>query len=623
LFWGVTAGALDSMVANYTALRKPRSDDPYAPAFAPSTSLLRQGSGQVRATAGRPNGVGGGGFGKLTAGRPDRAVTVYCNLIRKIHGKAAFIVAGGLEAGLRRFAHYDFLSDSVRRPLLMDCGANILVHGMGEGPVVEIAKRMPNVECRMPEERARGVSAETMLDAVRDIPGVVYRVPKSRPEPADGVGLPSAEEVAADPVAHARAYRIHETNRDKLQWQNCGGMRVIANPPWIPSAADLDRIFALPFTREAHPRYGKARIPALESVQFSVTTHRGCFGGCAFCAIGAHQGKAVVSRSKASILDEVKRVAAHPGFHGTISDLGGPTANMYGLHCKLPALRASAKPCEDGSEVEGPALRASAKPCEDGSEVEGPKPPAVSLSKPCDRVSCLWPELCKNLEVDQRPYLNLLQEASRVAGVKHLFVSTGVRMDLALLFEPLIRALALEHTSGNLKVAPEHITPSVLNLMRKPSGGHFEKFLNRHRALSRQALRPGSRLCECATAGTAGQALRPGSGQAGREQFVLPYFIAAHPGCTVEDMIEVMEFLKKHHIVVEQCQIFTPTPGTASTVMYATGLDPATLQPVVVEKREHWKQVQKALILYHLPESRRYIEEALTKGRRDKRAPYN
>lgn len=521
LFWGVTAGALDSLVANYTALKKPRSDDAYA-----------------------PGGQGGG--------RPDRAVTAYCNLIRKTYGKAAFIVAGGLEASLRRFAHYDFLTDSVRRPLLMDCGANVLVHGMGEGPVVEIARRMAqkvsSVECQGARGERRMPNGTELVDLLKDLPGVVYRVAKSQPEPAGGTGLPTAEEVAAlrpgsgqaDPVAHAKAYHIHEMNRDRLQWQDCGGMRVIANPPWVPSPKDLDRIFALPFTREAHPMYRGARIPALESVRFSVTSHRGCFGGCAFCAIGAHQGKAIVSRSRESILEEVKRIAELPGFRGTISDLGGPTANMYGLHCTLP--------------------------------------------RPCNRPSCLWPEICKDLHVDQQPYLDLLEEASRTPGVKHLFVSTGVRMDLALLLEPLIRALAFEHTSGSLKVAPEHTTPHVLNLMRKPVGGHFQAFLDKHRALSKQV---------------------------GKEQFVLPYFIAAHPGCTVADMIEVMEFLKRHHIVVEQCQIFTPTPGTASTVMYATGLDPATLQPVYVEKREYRKQMQKALILYHLPESQRYIREAL------------
>lgn len=328
LFWGVTAGALDSLVANYTALKKLRSDDPYAP-------------------------LGKGG------GRPDRAVTVYCNLIRKAYGKAAFIVAGGLEASLRRLAHYDFITESVRRPLLMDCGASIFVHGMGEGPVVQIARRMSDSpEGKRPREPAAWISI------LMDIPGVVYRVPKSQPEPPESVGLPSAEDVAGDPVIHARAYRLHETHRAQRQWQNCGGMRVIVNPPWIPSAPELDRIFALPFTREAHPMYKGARIPALESVQFSVTSHRGCFGGCAFCAIGTHQGKTVVSRSPSSILEEIKQLAAHPGFRGTISDLGGPTANMYGLHCRLP--------------------------------------------KPCQRVSCLWPELCANLDVNQKLYLDLL-----------------------------------------------------------------------------------------------------------------------------------------------------------------------------------------------------------------------
>jgi radical SAM superfamily enzyme YgiQ (UPF0313 family) len=553
LFFGVTAGALDSMVANYTPLRKRRSDDPYA-----------------------PDGIAGG--------RPDRAVTVYCNMIRTVFGKSAFIVAGGLEASLRKFAHYDFWSDSVRRPLLMDCGANIIVHGMGEGPVGEIAKRIRDSPQRARPDGARPrhgrgkgegqsgkrqeqrvedlaglegrasalpVSAlrpavrkhcppeEEIVASLRDIPGVVYRVAKREAEPQGGVGLPSAEEVAADPVAHATAYKVQEENRDKALWQNCGGMRVIANPVWTPTAKELDRVYGLPFTREAHPMYKGAKIPALETVRFSVTSHRGCFGGCAFCAIGAHQGKTVVTRSKASILEEIKGITKHEKFRGTITDLGGPTANMYGAECKA--------------------------------------------SKPCKRVSCLWPEQCGKLNADQMPYLELLKVAKKVPGVKHLFVSTGIRMDLALACEPFLYALAFEHTSGHLKVAPEHVSPKVLNLMRKPIKNDFNAFLRKHRELSKKAV---------------------------KEQYVLPYFIAAHPGCTIDDMIELAEFLKREKIVVEQCQIFTPTPGTLSTAMYATGLDPATLEPVYVEKKPHRKEMQKALILYHLPESQRLIQEA-------------
>ena len=503
------------MVANYTAQKKPHSDDPYAP-------------------------------GGKAGGRPDRAVTVYCNLIRKVYGKGAFIVAGGLEASLRKFAHYDYWSDSVRRPLLMDCGASILVHGMGEGPIMKIARRIDRLDAGN-----RRITSEELVRSVNDIPGVVYRTPKREPEPK-GVELPLAEKVACDSLAHARAYHIQEINRDKLQWQNCGGMRVIANPPWMPSSqAEIDRIFDLSFTRDPHPMYGKTRIPALESVRFSITTHRGCFGGCAFCAIGAHQGKTIHSRSKAAILREVKRMVEHPAFRGTISDVGGPTANMWELGCKLPTS--------------------------------------------CNRVSCLWPAQCKNLNADQKPYLDLLKEAGKVPGVKHLFVSTGIRMDLALSYEPLITALALEHTSGELKVAPEHISPSVLHLMRKPAGNEFRVFLEKHRALSKRA---------------------------GKKQFVLPYFIAAHPGCAVGDMLELAEFLKREKIIVEQCQIFTPTPGTASTVMYATGLDPATLKPVYVEKDPIRKEMQKALILWHLPESRRLTEKLHRAESRDaKRRP--
>jgi len=495
LFFGVTAGALDSMVANYTPLKKRRSDDPYA-----------------------PEGIAGG--------RPDRAVTVYCNMIRKVFGKEAFIVAGGLEAGLRKFTHYDFWTDSVRRPLLMDCGANIIVHGMGEGPIREIAKRK--------------AGSTDIANTVKDIAGVVYRVPKREAEPVGGAGLPSAEEVAGDPVAHAKAYRILEENRDKVIWQNCSGMRVIANPGWTPTPKDLDGIYSLPFTREAHPVYKGAIIPALETVRFSVTSHRGCFGGCAFCAIGAHQGKTIVSRSGSSILHEITRISKHEKFRGTINDLGGPTANMYGSECR--------------------AL------------------------KPCRRPSCLWPEQCGKLNANQMPYLELLKAAKKTPGVKHLFVSTGIRMDLALSCEPFLYALAFEHTSGHLKVAPEHISPRVLELMRKPIKNDFKAFLLKHRALSKKA---------------------------GKEQYVLPYFIAAHPGCTIDDMIELAQFLKLEKIIVEQCQIFTPTPGTISTAMYATGLDPTTLEPVYVEKKPRRKEMQKALILYHLPESRKLIAEAL------------
>ena len=500
LFFGVTAGALDSLVANRTAQNKPRSNDSFAP-------------------------------GGRAGGRPDRAVTVYGNLIRQAFGKSAFVVAGGIEASLRRFAHYDFWSNSVRRPLLMDCGADVLVHGMGEGPIVEIARRLAALHERNPsllKARAAGRPADprAQVEAIREVPGVVFRTPRSHPAPDDAKALPSAEQVAGDPVVHARAFRMQEKLRVHRLMQEAGGMRVVANPPWPPlTAAEMDTIYELPFTRNPHPALPD-RVPALEQVRFGITTHRGCFGGCAFCAIGVHQGKVVSSRSARSVLDEAARIAAHPQFRGTISDVGGPTANMYGLHCGADEL--------------------------------------------CDRPSCLWPDRCPHLRTDQTAYRELLAAVRRTPGVKHAFVTTGVRTDLAVLDEALVRDLAAHHTSGLLKVAPEHVVPHVLHAMRKPPVDGFLRFLELHRRFSHEA---------------------------GREQYVLPYFVAAHPACREIDMRAVRTFMSEHGLVSEQCQIFTPTPGTAATVMYATGLDPRTLKPVFVERDARARQRQKDIIV--------------------------
>lgn len=512
LFVGVTSGALDSLVANYTALRKPRSDDAYA-----------------------PGGRGGG--------RPDRALTVYCNLVRKAFGKKVPVVAGGLEFSLRRFSHYDFWSDSVRRPILMDCGADLGIHGPGEVAVVKLARALREATADGPagSKGPSTVSDRSWSTGIcLELPGVVYRVPASRPVPGDALVLPSHEEVAADPMVQARTHALTEKNRGRRLVQRCGGMAVIVNPPEDLAGQDLDRVFALPFSRCAYPEYGSERIPALEQVRFSVTSHRGCFGGCAFCAISAHQGKRVCSRSPDSVLAEVERIAAHPEFNGTIPDIGGPTANMYGSSC--------------------------------------------TSGRPCERVSCLWPSRCRHLASGQAGYADLLRRASAIPGVRHLFVTTGIRMDLVLEEEPLVEQLALCHTSGHLKVAPEHVVPHVLRAMRKPSGGDFARFLDRYRELSRKA---------------------------GRKRYVLPYLMAAHPGCRLEDMVEAALFLRKHRLVVEQCQIFTPTPGTAATVMYATGLDPATLEPVFVERDPVRKQLQKALLLSHLPENAGDVRTAL------------
>ncbi|MBM4373429.1 MAG: YgiQ family radical SAM protein, partial [Deltaproteobacteria bacterium] len=495
----------DSMVANVTALRRRRRDDAYAP-------------------------------GGRAGGRPDRAVTVYGNLLRRAFGREVLVVAGGLEAGLRRFAHYDYWSDAVRRPLLMDCGADLLVHGMGEGPVVALAAAV---------DRALAAGARSPRDALPrllDIPGVVYRTPRGEPRLPGALLLPPEEAVAADPRVHAAAFQDQETARDRQLCQETGGMCIVSNPAWPPlDSPSLDRAYALPFTRDVHPIHRGAEVPALVQVRFSVTSHRGCAGGCAFCAIGQHQGKTVSSRSAAAVLDEVRHIAAHPQFRGTVPDVGGPTANMWGTRCTRDA-------------------------------------------GPCERVSCLWPSRCRHLADDQEGWVALLDAAARIPGVEHLFVTTGVRMDLALDCPALLRALARERTSGHLKVAPEHTVPSVLRRMRKPAGGDFERF-------------------------TAG--FRAASAAAGRHQYVLPYLLAAHPGSRLEDMVDAALALRRLGVKVEQCQIFTPTPGTAATVMYATGLDPATLEPVFVERTDQGKRLQKALVLHHLAESRPLVEEAL------------
>ena len=518
LFFGVTAGALDSMVANYTALKKVRSNDDYAPGGA----------------AGGPNG------------RPDRALTVYCNMIRQVYGKSTFIVGGGIEASLRRFGHYDYWSDKIRRSILMDSGADVLVYGQGEGPIVEIAKLLSalldeNGDLR--SARKQGLPADPILQvtALRSVPGLVYRTSKSETPPADSVALPDYEKITKHPEAFVEAQKLFESSCGQVQHQAVGGMRVIANAPWPPlTSKELDAIYELPFTRNPHPSYGHVSIPAMEQVRFSITSHRGCFGGCAFCAISAHQGKTIVSRSEASVLEEVNSMAKHRDFRGVINDVGGPSANMFGSHCMK--------------------------------------------AEPCNKTSCLFPKPCRFLQPDQRRYENLLYQVSQHPKVKKVFVTTGLRIDLAVASPSLIKALAVEHTSGHLKIAPEHVTPKVLRIMKKPAA---EALLEFREEFDRQSRRSG------------------------KKQYILPYFMAGHPGTTMADMVEVAMFLRENNLRVEQCQIFTPTPGTASSVMYATGLEPATGKPVFVEKNPRMLRLQKALILSHLPENKAMVREAL------------
>jgi len=506
LFFAVAPGSVDSMLNNYTAQKRPRREDDYA-----------------------PGGLGGG--------RPNRALIAHCNMVRRACGKSVGVLAGGIEASLRRFAHYDFWDDAVRRPVLLDAPADALVYGMGERPLLEIALAMRS---RLAQEHEGRTASETLAGVASSVRGVVFRTAASARPPEGYHALPSFEGVRAKPQAQVRAFQEEMRFRETGLYQDCGGYRVVANRPASPlSTADMDALYALPFRRQAHPSY-KERIPALEQVQFSITSHRGCFGGCAFCGIFTHQGKAIQSRSRESILREVREIVQHPEFRGTIRDIGGPTANMWGLSCRH--------------------------------------------KKPCDRPSCLAPVLCRHLNTDGARYVELLDAARRIEGVKHLFITSGVRMDLALECEPFIEALARYYTSGHAKVAPEHVVPEVLRVMMKADGEAFMKFLEKFRRASARAE---------------------------REQYVLPYLIAAHPGSKLEDMVAVALLLKRERLRVEQCQIFIPLPGTASAVMYATGINPFTGEEVFVERDMRRREMQKALVLYHLAESRKLVKEAL------------
>jgi uncharacterized radical SAM protein YgiQ len=504
LFFAVASGAMDSMVAHYTPLKKLRRDDAYTP-------------------------------GNRHGSRPNRAVIVYTSCCRAAY-KDVPVVIGGIEASLRRFAQYDYWEDAVRRSLLFDAKADLLIYGMGEHPLVELALRLRKGEA---------------FAEIHDIRGTAYL---SRTPPDDGVELPSYEEVATDKIAYAQAFKLLDGEQNpycaKTVVQRHGDRFLICNPPSLPlSSQELDAVYALPFTKGPHPSYAEP-IPAWEQIRCSITTHRGCFGGCAFCAITHHQGKFIQSRSQESVLEELRQLTAHPWFKGSVSDLGGPTANMYGLSC--------------------------------GNPTAGEK---------CHRGSCLFPAICSNLVTSGKRGAALLAAARSLPGIKHLTVTSGVRFDLLERQSDYTRELLAHHVGGLLKVAPEHVVPKVTVVMRKPGGDSFERFLTLFRA-------ENARL--------------------GKRQAVVPYFISGHPGCTLEDMVELALYLKRHHLQVEQVQDFTPTPGTLATCIYHTGLDPLTGKELYVPRSEKEKNLQKSLLLCHLPEKRRLILEALKAcGRED------
>lgn len=512
LFVGVSAGNIDSMLNHYTAARKPRSSDHYSP----------------------------GGVAGL---RPDRATMVYVNTVRKLL-KGVPVVAGGVEASMRRLAHWDHWSNTLRRSILLDSKADLLCYGMAELQILEIAHRL------RAGEDIRGLT---------DIRGTCYARNQGDPV-ADPWGrgvltLPAFAEVKADLRRFAEAERLHWIEQDPARGmvvvQPSEQRLVVQNPPARPLAeAELDRIYDLPYTRREHPAY-IAKVPALETVRTSIVTHRGCVANCHFCAITAHQGKDIQSRSVDNLVREAERIAAQPGFTGTISDVGGPSANMYGMHC--------AKMRKLGS---------------------------------CTHRDCLLPEPCPALRSGVERNLDALRRIRALPGVKHTFIQSGIRYDLALRDgDAYIEEIAAHHVSGIMKVAPEATDDRVLKLMNKPSFDVFRRFRQRFQLISRQL---------------------------GKPQFMVEYLIAGHPGCDLGTMVDTAATLRREGMQPDQVQEFIPLPMTISTAMHVSGLDPFTMEPIAVATGDRERRTQKALIHSGKPENRALVEEALARtGRRD------
>jgi uncharacterized radical SAM protein YgiQ len=507
LFFGISAGNMDSMINHYTANRKVRNDDAYSP---------------------------GGEIGR----RPDRATLAYCQRAREAY-KGVPVIAGGVEASLRRLAHYDYWSDKVRRSILLDSKADLVVFGMGENAIVEIAQRLE--------------SGETVKQ-LRDMRGIAYALGASEKPPENALVLPSYEAVSTDKMEFSEATRMihHETNPFNARQlvQQHGNQWVVCNPPQHPISQEaMDRIYGLPYTRRQHPSYSKP-IPAHQMIKDSVTIMRGCFGGCTFCSITAHQGRIIQSRSKESVLREIESMTRDKEFKGVVSDIGGPTANMYQMRCTRP-------------------------------EVE-----AV-----CRRQSCVHPKICKLLGVDHQPVIQLMREARAVPGIKKVLVASGVRMDLARTSPEYIRELTTHHVGGHLKVAPEHVDPGVLDRMRKPANDDFEFFTDQ---------------------------FRDASAEAGKKQYLIPYFIASHPGSDIDAMIELALFLKRNGYKPDQVQDFIPAPMDVATSMYYTGIDPFSKKPVYVSKALKDRKLQRALMQFFKPENYFEVREALRQaGRMD------
>lgn len=510
LAWLVTAGNIDSMVSHYTVAKRRRSDDAYS---------------------------AGGRNGK----RPDRAATVYCKLCRQAAPEIP-VLCGGLEVSLRRFAHYDYWKDCVMPSVLADTKADLLMYGMGEHQMIEIADRL---------------NAGESIESMRDIRGTCYLCdPVDTPYGA--VQCPSFDEVAGNKMLYAKACRIQYDQQDevygKMIIQRQGDKMLVQNPPALAlTTEELDLVYSLPYERTYHPCYeSQGGVPSIEEVQFSITHNRGCFGFCNFCSIALHQGRRVTVRSEESVLEEAHKLVEMPNFKGYIHDVGGPTANFRGPSCE--------KQLKSGL---------------------------------CKGRKCLAPSPCRNLHVDHTEYLQMLRKLRKIDGVKKVFIRSGIRYDYLIedKDDEFMRELIEHHISGQLKVAPEHCSAAVLDKMGKPHIEAYKRFQKKFYEITKQK---------------------------GKEQYLVPYLMSSHPGSKLSDAVELAMFLKENRIRPEQVQDFYPTPGTLSTCMFYTGLDPYTLEPVYIAKDPKEKAMQRALLQYYKPENQRKIIEALEKaGRRD------
>ena len=499
LYFAVSAGSMDSMVNHYTAAKRKRSDDAYT-----------------------PDGRAGA--------RPDYCTITYCKILKSLYPDVPVII-GGIEASMRRLTHYDYWQDKLLPSILVDSGADLLVYGMGEQAMTEIANKVERLK----------VKGERV--SLHDIPQTAFLTSDKSEIPEGAILLASHEQAVRDKRMHAENFRLIEVESNKIHQttlvQPVGNKWVVVNPSYLPITTEqLDAIYDLPYQYAPHPKYKGKHIPAYEMIKWSVCMHRGCFGGCSFCTISAHQGKQIVSRSKQSILRQIDKLSQLPDWHGIISDLGGPSANMYGMHGK-----------------------------------------DLSLCEKCARPSCLQPAICKNLNRDFEPLLDIYRTVDKLPYVKHAFVGSGIRYDL--MSEAYARQLITRHVSGRLKVAPEHSSDNVLHIMRKPNWKNYLEFRELFLRINKQA---------------------------GLNQQLIPYFISSHPGCTRKDMQHLAEETKKMHYRPEQVQDFTPTPMTLSTTMFYTGINPYTREPIYVARTPEEKKQQNQYFFWYKPENKSKIK---------------